>query len=332
MTKSHGRRRTPSRSHRSNYLLQALFVCCSSTCLATGTSGGPRGSCGGCPSSSTRFPLSFRKFGLRADVCADILDMAAAQALLMRLVGKLRSAVRILDDTTLVPLARAELAAGNVSVRNHQARLRGSYDYFRSCVDACLTGDGRWANKDEARRLFADRREAFINVVAAVNAYFSWLEHVLVLVLPFTDFDPRTDDLSKIISVNWGTKFRRVFDVATDPTANQLLGELTLLAERTRNTWVHGGFDKEGGLVYARIPAVGVMPVRVSRYDESVHFDPLGGMSFDFAELWALLDRVDGFLGSGKTEWAMKYVRWGLQVDFDEENRAEYAQASGDDT
>lgn len=77
---------------------------------------------------------------------------------------------------------------------------------------------------------------AFHDLVAAISAFVSSLEHDLVLALPFLDFDPTTDDLTAIIGDRWGEKWQRVVG-HTDPEAVRLRERLTEVVERWRNPW-----------------------------------------------------------------------------------------------
>jgi len=75
-----------------------------------------------------------------------------------------------------------------------------------------------------------------LTLFACVNAFFSLLEHRLVLVLPFIDFDPADGALTAFIGARWGDKFRRVFDVASDSTAHAIYDRLHRIAEAYRNS------------------------------------------------------------------------------------------------
>jgi hypothetical protein len=45
---------------------------------------------------------------------------------------------------------------------------------------------------------------AFHDMIAAISAYISLLEHDLVLALAFSGFDPAKDDLTSMIGSRWG--------------------------------------------------------------------------------------------------------------------------------
>jgi hypothetical protein len=53
-----------------------------------------------------------------------------------------------------------------------------------------------------------------------VSSYFSTLEHVLIGCLPFTSFDPATENLTRVIGVKWNEKMKQVVDLS-DPEAGK---------------------------------------------------------------------------------------------------------------
>jgi hypothetical protein len=156
--------------------------------------------------------------------------------------------------------------------------------------------------------------------IAAINAYFSWLEHVLVLALLFTDVDPRDSTLDDHIGDKWGEKFKRVFDVQ-EPDANRVLAQLHEIAETYRNTFGHGGFDKQGATIGIHIEGIGAVPARLTDVRRSPHFElfPFGPATF--RGVTATLDEVDRFLREGPRAIAMRYIEAGLDVPFDGRSR-----------
>lgn len=273
--------------------------------------------------------LAHRKFGVRVEVWLRGCDEGAGTSAGRRLIGALRKAVRILDTEVLLPSATEQLALGNVTVDNKEFRLREPYEYFRQASADCLAGRGRWATSSEHHtRLYAREQEATYNVATAVQAYFSWLEHILVLTLPFVDYDPNVENLQKLIGDPWRERWRRIFDINHDRAAHSLYSDLVTLAERSRNTWAHGGFDKDSGLLRVHLPGIGATPIRVSTYDKNVHF-PLFGIDDDSDSTWHVLDRTDTFLQtSPRTTYGFQHAHAGLQVRFDAEARRNYERAT----
>ena len=163
---------------------------------------------------------------------------------------------------------------------NQHYSLQRAYDYFRQRAtvpfviedeeETGTTESGvRWRTfKSGAIQMQAN---AFHDMVAAISAYISLLEHHLVLALAFTDFDPAHDDLTKVIGDRWSEKFARVLGKEGDAgTYRQRLAEVV---ERWRNPYSHGGFEKgHGATIYLHTPGVGAVPVGLTRIRNSPLF------------------------------------------------------------
>lgn len=176
-------------------------------------------------------------------------------------------------------------------------------------------------------RSWERRKHGSFAAIAAINAYFSWLEHVLVLALVFTEVDPRDGTLDKHIGDKWGDKFKRVFDPQTRD-ASRVLAELHDIAETYRNTYGHGGFDKQRATIGIHIDGIGAVPARLTDVRRSPHFElyPFGPASF--SDVTTTLDEVDRFLREGPRALAMRYIEGGLDVPFDGRSRTRIRSAA----
>jgi hypothetical protein len=178
--------------------------------------------------------------------------------------------------------------------------------------------------------LTLDRSGAFSSL-AAINAYFSYLEHALVLVLPFTDFDPAAESITGFIGLRWRDKFKRVFDLNADVTAKRLHDRLHEVSETYRNTYGHGGFDKDGGAIYFHVPEVGALPAPLTDVRDSPHFDLIPVGSLDFEELCALFDKVDEFWPPARSPASAYATPKRVDVHYDEHSRRRFAEAMESD-
>jgi hypothetical protein len=171
---------------------------------------------------------------------------------------------------------------------------------------------------------------AFHDLVAAITAYLSLLEHRLVLALPFGSFDPAKDNLTRIIGDRWGDKWVRV--LGKGPDAARYRQKLVEVVERWRNPYSHGGFEKgHGATIYLHTPGIGAVPIGVSRVRDSPLFSLLPTGESTVAEVFELLDDIDAWLEQRMPE-ALTWMRAGLDVPFDAEFRRYVAQARRDDS
>jgi hypothetical protein len=144
------------------------------------------------------------------------------------LVDRLLHAVRIADGM-VKPFAEQQIRAGKVTIANNSFLFRGKYEFFRSRVEECYQTAQPVTGEDQVARInrkFRYDREAFFFASAALDSYFSYLEHLLVLLLPFSDFDPAKDNLVEFINSFWAEKFKRIFDLSSDPEAERVYHSL----------------------------------------------------------------------------------------------------------
>jgi hypothetical protein len=268
--------------------------------------------------------LAHQKFGLRLRVSGD-LTTEQAEDLTTEVRRKLVSAVKTVE-AQLAETASDTLNAGNVTVVNQHLQLRRAYDYFREratkpdvvedVIESGTSEVGPWTSFLSGKNVMA--MHAFHDLVAAISAFVSSLEHDLVLALPFLDFDPATDDLTKIIGDRWGEKWRRVVG-HTDSEAMRLRERLGGVVERWRNTYSHGGFEKgHGATIYVHTPGLGALPVGLSSVRDSPLFSFHAASETDIEGVFALFDEVDAYLAKVMPH-AMVWIRSGLDVRFDAE-------------
>lgn len=287
-------------------------------------------------------------------------ESRTSQSLERQLVRCLRNAVRIADGL-VQPYAREQMRLGNITVENRYALLRGMYEFFREKAEEAYalqppvvrhalseqTGmtrraeGGRSASPKIENVTDADpfvtlfnhhmrcQREGFYFASAALDAYFSQLEHTLVLLLPFVKFDPKEENLADFIGSNWSNKFKRIFDLGRNRKAERIFSSLQSTKERLRNTIFHGGFAKDGLTLYFHIPRFGAVPMSLSRYSETLSYSlhPIDDVSFQ--QICTSLDKTDNFLKAGPLHLAMSYIQAGLNVAFDQGSREEYSKALG---
>jgi hypothetical protein len=174
------------------------------------------------------------------------------------------------------------------------------------------------------------QRQGFYYALAMIDAFFSRLEHLLIIVLPFIGFDPKKQSLSYMMSANWTDKYKRVFDLDIDRKAKSLYDELIFVKEKYRNAITHGYFEKQGASLFFHSPPYAV-PILLSRFKDSIHYSFLPISEKSFKDVCSLFDRTDAFLKSGKTKYGVRYAESGLDVPFDSVFMSEYRSASTSD-
>ncbi|MFF9841623.1 hypothetical protein [Streptomyces sp. NPDC013740] len=283
--------------------------------------------------------VALQKFGMYLYIApledgeADPLEGVARE-----IFGKLSAAGRCIERRLLAKVAKEEVQAGRVAIHNQAGRLRAMYEFFRRLANRAYGGEGLLMEdvknapasgstpeaEELARQLkmtfggpIARDSEGFYATIAMINAYFSLLEHLLVLALPATDFDPKSESITNFIGSKILEKYDRVFDVKLDPVAKKFRVRLQGAAEVWRNPYGHGAFDKGHGTLYFQVPGIGALPAILSdiRTHPTFHFTP--GRESAFEESCALFDEIDGWLRSGPVRHGVMWAEAGLGVSYD---------------
>lgn len=280
--------------------------------------------------------LAHRKLGVRLTLATEASKDDAAKKM-ARILKQLRSSLRVVEK--LIEAAAPDLlGAGNATVVNQHSSLRDAYEYFRErALTPAFIADkttvteyeggatGTWFESGAVRM----HMNAFHDMIAAITAYLSLLEHVLVLALPFRGFDPAHDDLTMIIGSRWGEKFGRL--LGTDGDASKYRQSLTEVVERWRNPYSHGGFEKgHGATIYLHAPGVyTAVPIGLTKVRNSPLFSFLPTTETDIAEVFDLFDEIDTWLKTTMPK-VMQWIESGLAVRFDEAFRSQVDSAGTD--
>jgi hypothetical protein len=284
------------------------------------------------------FQLHHRKFGFTVE--AEDARSSSTQKLAREMLTVLSRGITFAEKA-LEPMISFQIKEGNISIPNHFHQLDRRYRFFRKRAlrayrqpkpkpkehkDA--SGNVTGTSFDLGK---ADR-EGFNYAVAMLGAYFSRLEHVLVLLLAFGNYDPESDDLARFIGMIWSEKFKRLFNVNSAPGNKRIYDDLRHIKERYLNTFSHGGFEKAGASLFFHVPYLGPVPVQMSQFGTSVHYSlfPLNLQSF--SETLQILDRTDSLLTSDDaTKYGMKFIETGLTVSYSKVSRDRYKKAMQSD-
>jgi hypothetical protein len=184
-------------------------------------------------------------------------------------------------------------------------------------------------------------RDAEFEAVGSLFAFFSLLEHHLVIGLAFTDYDPQQEPFGDFLRMNWAEKYKRV--VGLQDTDDKLIYDtLRLLADENRNPSAHGGVDRNVANVHVHLAGYGAVPTGVTSTSQraTYTFEPeLPPSVFPFAEYhffggsvngWEAVDAVLEWMRSGPLADAFTYGESTLPVWFDSASRTELRAAAAE--
>ena len=160
--------------------------------------------------------------------------------------------------------------------------------------------------------------EMIYDIEAYIDTFFSALEHILILLYPFTDRFTISKSYYKgyIRNTKWHWE-NKIQDVCGDSMPDRIISTLRYIKEVYRNHNAHGGFSREM-MAYVQIPKFGRFPMYVGKeylkgfvnaYSDNVSYEMYIGAKKIFLEFWETLNAV--------YEIPMLFVRSGLPIPVD---------------
>lgn len=284
-------------------------------------------------------PIGFelRKFGFT------ILRSGGSKVPESRIVGQLQRAIKEVE-AALGPFAQAQVEQGEVLMVNRFGEFSARYQFFRDRADKAYAKAQKPLPEKKARgktklkgvlggfvrymnRSAALNRKGFFFSTAMVDAYFSALEHRLVLLRAFTGTPLEPGELLRILGSKWDDKLKAVVAVSGDRDAERLLATMRRIKERIRNPFAHGGVENDGGSLFFHLPQIGAIPANFTRFGDSVRFSVLPIEADDHAECCAAFDQLDALLSTGTLHGAHRLLDGGIDPSFDPETLKDYADA-----
>ncbi|KAA9108052.1 hypothetical protein [Microbacterium rhizomatis] len=285
-----------------------------------------------------RYEVAHQKFGLRLRIAGDGLSEPEIDSRLMLTKKKLISATKVVEKG-INKFTDKLVDSGDATVVNQHSRLQRAYDYFRErALNPTVVEDEHrsfepggdlgisgWSFKSGAAVMQVNSTH---DVVAAITAFLSRLEHDLVLALPFARFDPVSDHLIDFIGQRWGLKYERV--LGKTGRSKHYLEKLIDVIERWRNTYTHGGFEKGNETtVYAHVPDVGALPIGLSSMRGRSFLSLPNASDVTIRDVFSLFDEFDEWFATAATE-ASAWIESGLDVRFDTDFRNLVDSLAGD--
>lgn len=283
------------------------------------------------------YAITYEKFGLRLYTENDI-DIKPKEVL-----GKLKKALNIIERHELSNFSKHQILKGNITLINQFPKLDNQYFYFRDRALFEYSSEEKnevlKENIDHSNFInnlisqindsWSAMRAGQYNALAMIDAYFSRLEHLLVLALPFSNYIREKDNLAEFVGSIWSDKLRRILDVS-DMQTQKHYNALVNIKEKFRNTFAHGGFEKNGQSFYFHLDKVGAIPASMSSVKDSVHFNFFPIDKIGFEEICSVFDEFDKYLSLVTLPKVWKLADSGLNLALDENSLNELLKASSE--
>lgn len=236
-----------------------------------------------------------------------------------RVVALIRKAVKAASSYFE---ARAEQAArgSNLNVLNRSALLYTRFEFFRD--DYTRMYDQAKARADEqiveekVTEFGSSRTVTFPSLElrekarwlgqAAIDAFFSWTEHVLIHLAILQGKITTGLEVAELSAADWSSKFKKALDLH-DPVTKKIFDELVLIRRQLRNYMAHGAFGKQGEAFRFHSDA-GAVPVLLTERTAKHRFQFSGELDFEEASALDTISRFVDHLWSGSREAARLYL------------------------
>ena len=217
---------------------------------------------------------------------------------------------------------RAEQAVSTpeLNVVNRSDELFDRYEYFRErfktlsseserrkterTIEKSVLPDGTVVTRGSFPA-FALRREAEWNAQAAIEAFFSWTEHVFIHIAILQGRLRSGSEVARLADSDWKAKFKAALDVAESQTKAHYDPLLDLRAQ-VRNFMAHGAFGKRGEAFRFHTGA-GAAPVILTN-GQRYKFSLTGRPAFDERSAIEDIESFVEHLWSGSRAPARHYV------------------------
>jgi len=149
------------------------------------------------------------------------------------------------------------------------------------------------------------RREASHFAISAIEAFYSWLEHLFVHLAVIAHRQWSGEKIGQLIVAEWQEKYKTAIGL-NGRTKNIFFNELLLIRRQLRNFVAHGAFGKNGETFHFH-SAVGAVPVYRPNHKEK-GYRLTGEMNFEDGRVFQIFDRFVDFLWNSEFEPGMIYL------------------------
>lgn len=235
--------------------------------------------------------IEHRKLGLGIFSAGTSEDEEAAVMIVKAVERGAKAAAPFFDH-----LAGEAVSRSRLNVTNNSAWLFGRYEYLREQFrvmaasaearrDEVVTTEEISTNRIKsvsysfpAIRL---RQEAAWLGIAAIDAFFSWTEHVLIHIAILQGMLRTGEEVADLAAADWSEKVKTAIGL-DDAEMKSLFDKLLTIRRQIRNYMAHGAFGKQGEAFQFHSSA-GAVPVNLTDPDGRDKFSMWLSPSFDEA-------------------------------------------------
>lgn len=259
------------------------------------------------------FLVEHRKFGLGI-FAPTLREDEADAAQVAKLIGRGVKAAK----PYFVWRAEEAAKASELNVENRAAKLFERFKFFADLYAIRIAEAER--RKDEFVRTelsptswtishpaFELRREAEHYAVSTIESFFSWTEHVFILIAILLGRCVTGEEVRQLAWTGWESKFKAALDI-DDPKTKGFYDGLVLIRRQVRNFVAHGSFGKDGE-AFAFHSQAGAVPMRIVDEPRGALFQFGSGTGYADEAAIALLHKFVDHLWDGPRAPGYIYVQ-----------------------
>jgi hypothetical protein len=235
--------------------------------------------------------IEHRKLGLGIFSTATAEDELVAERIVRAIERGVKAANPFFDHLAAEAVHRSKL-----NVTNNSGWLFNRYEYLRGQFrDKAASAEARKGEVEKTEKVlpngtksvessmpaFALRQEAEWVGIAAIDAFFSWTEHVLIHIAILQGKLKTGEEVADLAAAEWSEKVKTAIGLS-DAKVKSLFDELLTIRRQIRNYMAHGAFGKQGEAFQFHSSA-GAVPVNLTDPDGRDNFSMWFGPSFDEA-------------------------------------------------
>lgn len=256
--------------------------------------------------------IEYRKFGL--GIFADNLpaDEVSAQEVAERIHAGVKAAEPYFNF-----LADSAAKGSHLNVKNNSPELFERFKFFADLyeikqVEAEARNHERVRTEHEhgysvSFPSFGFRREARWYAVTAIEAFFSWTEHLFIHLAIIQGHITAGDAVAKMANAQWGDKFKSALDISNVDT-KVFYDKLINLCRQIRNFVAHGAFGKDGQ-AFSFHSSTGAVPLLLPHRQDKDGFKFGNGVDFVTYDAFALIRDFIEHLWNGDLAPAKIYIQ-----------------------
>ena len=268
--------------------------------------------------NGTAYLIEHRKLGLGL-FAADPVTQEGDAKEVVRLIQKAVKVARPYFEH----LANEAGAGSRLNVANYSRSLYGRFEYLRQLYrakaaeaearkDECVVKEtiregGRIRSQSFHYPAWGLRQEARWLGVSAVEAFFSWTEHIFIHIAILDGQCTTGRAVSHLVAADWARKFKAAFCV-DEPELKVLYDELMVIRRQLRNHVAHGAFGKEGQ-AFSFHSSAGAVPLLLPHRHSPEIFRFGSGADLEPAQALDAIARFESLLWSGRRARVRLYIQ-----------------------